>query len=42
MLGASYCDEADLELLDLHPTTSLEVHRVTGLIPEMCKFSYCE
>ena len=42
LIGASYCDEADLELFDLQPTTNHEVHRVTGNIPEMCKFSYCE
>ena len=43
MLGTSYCDEADLELLDLQPTTAVEsAHKVTGNIPEMCKFSYCE
>ena len=41
-LGASYCDEADLELFDLAPTTITETYRVTGNIPEMCKFSYCE
>ena len=43
MLGSSYCDEADLELLDLQPTTTHEsAHRVAANIPEMCKFTYCE
>ena len=41
-LGASYCDEADLELFELQPTTVTETYRVTGNVPEMCKFSYCE
>ena len=41
-LGASYCDEADLELFELQPTTVTETYRAAVNIPEMCKFTYCE
>ena len=41
-LGASYCDEADLELFELQPTTVTETYRAAVNIPEMCKFSFCE
>jgi len=42
------CIQTDMELLELHPTTTFENQRGSSVLkdiknlPEVCKFTYCE